>query len=87
MNKQGILKKVNVIMAVVLLLQPVSGFLYSATHWDFFEGMHVFGGVAFLVLVAIHLALNWGWVRTNILKPSKETKDRTSGPDGTNAMT
>ena len=74
MDKQGILRKVNVIMAIVLLLQPFSGFLYSSTKWEFFEGMHVFGGIAFLVFAAIHLGFNWAWVRMNFLKPSKEKK-------------
>ncbi|MBI4775681.1 MAG: DUF4405 domain-containing protein [Deltaproteobacteria bacterium] len=71
MDKQSILRKVNAIMAVVLLLQPLSGFLLAGTDWEFFEGMHVIGGITLLAFAAIHLWLNWGWVRMNFLKKAK----------------
>ena len=71
MDKQSILRKVNVIMAILLFLQPISGLLLAATDWEFFEGTHVIGGIALLCFAVIHLWLNWGWVRVNFLKASK----------------
>ena len=74
MDKNTALKIVNPILALLILNQPFSGFLYSVTHWEAFEDLHVGGGIALLVLSAIHLMLNWTWVRINILKNTKKTK-------------
>ncbi|MFH1480084.1 MAG: hypothetical protein ABIG67_02350 [Pseudomonadota bacterium] len=63
MNKNTALKIVNPILAIFILVQPLSGFLSSLTHWEFFEVLHIVGGLGLLVLAAIHLMLNWNWVR------------------------
>jgi len=67
MEKNTMLKVVNPVLAVLILNQPFSGFLYSWTDWDAFETMHVGGGILLLLFAAIHLMLNWKWVQMNFL--------------------
>ena len=74
MDKKTALKIVNPILALLVLNQPFSGFLYSVTHREAFENMHVGGGIALLVLAAIHLMFNWNWVRINFLQSTKTRK-------------
>ena len=75
MDKKTALKIVNVIVAVLLLNQPISIILYWVTHWEAFDGIHVGGGIALLVFAAIHLMYNWNWVRINFLQKTKKSKD------------
>jgi hypothetical protein len=67
MEKNTMLKVVNPVLALLILNQPFSGFLYSWTDWDAFETMHVGGGILLLLFAAIHLMLNWKWVQMNFL--------------------
>ena len=71
MNKKTALKLVNVFGAVVVLNQPISISLYSLTHRQAFDNLHVGGGIALLVFAAIHLMFNWNWVRINFLRKTK----------------
>jgi hypothetical protein len=74
MDKRTALKIVNPVLALLVLNQPFSAFLYSMTHREVFDNMHVGGGIALLVLAAIHLMLNWNWVRINFLQDAKTRK-------------
>ncbi len=71
-DKNAVLKVVNPALAVLMLNQPFSAFLSVVIGWDFFEGMHVGGGVLLLCVAAVHLMLNWRWVATNLLKKRKK---------------
>ena len=71
MDKNTVLKIVNPMLALLLLIQPFSGLLLSATDWEIWQDLHVGGGIALIVFAAIHLMLNWSWVRINILKSTK----------------
>ena len=79
MEKNTMLKAVNPVLAVLILNQPFSGFLYSWTDWDAFETMHVGGGILLLVFAAIHLMLNWKWVQMNFLN-NVDKKRGKAGP-------
>jgi hypothetical protein len=68
MNKNAVLKVVNPALAILLLNQPFSAFLSEVTGWDFFESLHVGGGILLVLVATIHLMLNWRWVTTNFLK-------------------
>ena len=68
MDKNAVLKVVNPALAILILNQPLSGLLMAITDWDFFEGMHVGGGILLVLAAAIHLMLNWKWVELNLLK-------------------
>jgi hypothetical protein len=71
MDKNVVLKVVNPALAILMLNQPFSGLLIAVTDWDFFEGLHVGGGVLLVFMAAVHLLLNWRWVATNLLKKRK----------------
>ena len=72
MEKNTMLKVVNPVLALLILNQPFSGFLYSWTDWDAFETMHVGGGILLVLFAAIHLMLNWKWVQMNFLNNAKK---------------
>jgi hypothetical protein len=74
MDKKTALKIINPILALLVLNQPFSAFLYSMTHREAFESLHVGGGIGLLIFAAIHLMLNWNWVRMNFLQNSKTRK-------------
>ena len=68
MDKNAVLRVVNPALAILLLNQPFSAFLFEVTGWDFFESLHVGGGILLVLVATIHLMLNWRWVTTNFLK-------------------
>ena len=72
MDKAATLRIVNPLLGILLLNQPLSIILNTLTGWGVFEGLHIVGGIGLLVLAAIHLMLNWGWVRMNFLKTAKK---------------
>jgi len=71
MNKTVMLKVLNPVLAVLLLNQPLTGLLYSTFDLEFFEGLHIGGGVTLLMAAAIHGMLNWSWIRANFLQPRR----------------
>jgi hypothetical protein len=66
MNKTKWLKRVNVLLFVFLLLQPVTAILGEAVSGEFLEVVHPVSGVILVILGLTHLTLNWGWVRSAI---------------------
>ncbi len=68
MNKSTVLKFINPALALLLINQVLSGPLYAATNSEFLEGLHTAGGVTLAAVSALHLWLNWGWVRATLLK-------------------
>ena len=68
MDKNVVLKVVNPALAILMLNQPFSGLLIAVTDWDFFEGLHVGGGILLVLMAVVHLMLNWRWVATNFFK-------------------
>ena len=68
MDKNAVLKVINPALALLMLNQPFSAFLMAVTGWDLFESLHVGGGILLLLAAAVHLMLNWGWVKANFLK-------------------
>jgi protein-S-isoprenylcysteine O-methyltransferase Ste14 len=67
-DKNAVLKVVNPALAILILNQAFSAVLSEVTDWDFFEGLHVGGGVLLLCAAAVHLMLNWRWVAANFLR-------------------
>ena len=74
MERNTVLKVVNPVLAVLILNQPFSGFLYAWTNWRAFETMHVGGGILLLLFAAFHLMLNWKWVQMNFLRDANNKK-------------
>jgi hypothetical protein len=67
MNKAKRLKQVNVLLFVFLVYQAVTGMLLGLVDGEAFEALHPIGGGVLVVLGAIHIGLNWGWVRSTFL--------------------
>jgi len=72
MNKTKALKILNPVLAVLILNQPLSIYLHESTHHEAFEFLHVGGGVLLVLSAALHLILNWSWVKVNFF-PRKST--------------
>ena len=72
MDKSATLRIVNPLLGILLLSQPFSIILKVLTGWDVFEVLHIVGGIGLLILAAIHVMLNWGWVRMNFLRSPKK---------------
>lgn len=67
MKKNTILKVINPILALLIVTQALSALLHDQIGHEAFEVIHEGGGLVLVVVSAIHLALNWSWVRTNLL--------------------
>lgn len=67
MNKIKALKIVNLVLLLLFLLQAATGLLMLAGVGEAFLA-HVPAGVLLVLAGAAHLALNWGWVRTQYFK-------------------
>ncbi len=72
MNKTSTLKLLNPVLALLVLNQPLSIYLHEATHIEAFEFLHLGGGVLLVIGAALHLILNWSWVKVNFF-PKKPT--------------
>lgn len=68
MNKTSALKLLNPVLAFLVLNQPISIYVYEATHYEAFEFLHVGGGALLVIAAALHLMLNWSWVKVNFLQ-------------------
>ncbi len=66
MNRQKALRTLNPVMLVVLLYQGVTG-VFRFTFYEHFKLMHPIFGLVLLLLGAMHLVLNWPWVKSNYL--------------------
>lgn len=64
MKKTTALKILNPILAGLILFQLISVFFPLAISYD----VHRIVGICIFSGVGLHLVLNWGWIRSNILK-------------------
>ncbi|MDD5260208.1 MAG: DUF4405 domain-containing protein [bacterium] len=73
MNKIKLLKFVNFVLGISFLVQAISVVfmvLEKAPGWLY--KLHALNGMVFIVLVFVHIALNWAWIRANFLKKKVE---------------
>jgi len=66
--KKFVLKILNPIIALLLLNQAFTALISGALSRELFEKIHETGGLLLVLGVAIHLLLNWSWVKTTYLK-------------------
>lgn len=74
MNKMKLLKIVNIVLGISFLLQAISVVfmvLEMAPGWLY--KLHAFNGMIFILLVIVHIALNWAWIRVNFFKRKEES--------------
>ena len=74
MNKRGLLKIVNVLLAILILNQATTGLLSGILPHSLFEFLHEGGGVTIFIVVLVHVYLNWAWVKANLLRGSNKTE-------------
>ena len=65
MSKTKLLRVVNPLLGIAILNQAVTALSHKLLSPNLFDTMHIGGGITLLVLVAIHLTLNWSWVKSN----------------------
>jgi len=68
MNKAVWLKRVNVVMFFLLVLQALTAMLSGVINPEVFEAIHPVGGGLLVLLGLVHIGLNWAWVRSALLK-------------------
>lgn len=72
MNKTKILRILIPIMAVLILFQGFSGLEPQLIPYQ----AHQITGLVLIGCAVLHVYLNWGWIRTNLLKLYKPSKRR-----------
>ncbi|MFA4915764.1 MAG: hypothetical protein WC560_03735 [Syntrophales bacterium] len=72
MNKAKALGIVNPILGLMLIIQATTGLSNEILPNEFFEFIHVGGGIALLIVATIHVILNWEWIKTRYLKRTKK---------------
>jgi hypothetical protein len=68
MDKKTSLKYINCIIAVLILNQALTGIFHKSLSYGVFEIVHQGGGILLFIGVILHVALNWGWVKTTFFK-------------------
>jgi hypothetical protein len=74
MNKIKLLKIVNIVLGISFLLQAISVvfmILEKAPGWLY--KLHALNGMVFIVLIFVHIGLNWAWIRANFMKKKATT--------------
>jgi len=71
MNKQKTLKWLNLALFALFVVQAVTGVLAFTGLLENAEvagEVHEYAGLAMVLVVLVHLWLNWGWVKLNFFK-------------------
>lgn len=67
MSKNSALKVGNSLLAISFAVQLLSGFLMDSGH-SFISEVHEINPYVLATLLILHLSLNWGWIKINVLK-------------------
>jgi len=67
MKKVTALRITNLILFILILCQVTTGLGHNFLRKELFEVIHPTGGVLLFLLVVVHIAFNWGWVKSNLL--------------------
>lgn len=68
MSKNKALKITNVVLLVLLMNQAATGMLRMKISHEVFEWGHERAAIVLLAVAAVHLVLNWNWVKANYFK-------------------
>jgi hypothetical protein len=74
MDKMKLLKKLNPVLGISFLLQAISVVfmvLEMAPGWLY--KVHAINGMIFILIVLVHITLNWSWIKVNFLKKKEDT--------------
>ena len=70
LNKQTALKIVNPLFGLAFLIQLSTGFAmkYDGSHYELWSNIHCLCAWAVIAIFALHIWLNWNWIKANMLK-------------------
>lgn len=68
MKRNDALKIVNPILALLVANQILTGLFKHSLPHEGFEILHEGGGICLAIIAALHLILNWNWVKANFFK-------------------
>ena len=68
MPKNKALKVVNIVLVVLLISQAATGILRMKLSHEAFEWGHERAALVLFAVAAVHLVLNWNWVKANYFK-------------------
>ena len=68
MKRNTVLKIMNPILGLLLLNQVLTAIFHAGLSHEAFEILHEGGGYVLAVGIALHLFLNWNWVKTSYFK-------------------
>ena len=71
MNKQKLLKPVNVMMAIDFVCLSGTAMFDDAIPKDIYGIIHPIFGYIFVLCVVFHVFLNWAWVKSNFIITKK----------------
>ncbi len=74
MNKVTMLKILNLILALIVIKQALTGLLHDFLPAESFELIHKIGGIVLVLGIILHVIFNWKWIRVNYL--SKQVASR-----------
>lgn len=80
MSRQINLLVLNMALFLLILVQFLAGIrLWLVRLWgwpdsDFLMNLHLIVGLSLIVLVTVHLYMNRGWIRMQLLGPAKKRK-------------
>ena len=79
MNKALALRVVNTVLFFSFILQAVTVAIIllkiKIPYRELIFEVHQYNGLFMIVLVVMHITLNWGWVKANILKLQAAKRD------------
>ena len=68
MSKIKALKVVNIVLLVFIANQWIGATVYPKISPGLFEWGHERAGILLVVIAAVHLILNWNWVKANYFR-------------------
>ncbi len=72
MKKNKILRIVNLLLAIDLLIiittAVFSEYIYPT---GYYRTLHVLPGTIFVALIAVHIFLNWAWIKSNYINKKR----------------
>lgn len=76
MNKNAVLKVLNPILAIMIVVQMVTGLLHSRISHEMFEVFHEFWGKMLFGVIILHVVLNWTWVTSAYFRKTGRVEQR-----------
>jgi hypothetical protein len=74
MKRNTMLKIVNPVLGVLFINQILTGVFGGSLSREAFEILHEDGGFLLAIVAALHLILNWSWVKANFFKRAPAAK-------------